>query len=210
MSSILELIGASSSIGRSLGGILVVVLTLAVPSHVASAQDRDRQRDDRDRDAVASTRLDPGMTIPVRATETIDARRTDYRVFNGVIDRDLRGDNGRVAIPRGSTVELMVRSSRPDEMVLDLESVSVNGRRYAVRTDPQQVVGTAGGHDIIGSIVGAIKGGRARGESVRVPGGSVINFRLERPLDVGVADLGVNRNGHHYHDYYGRGGRGGN
>jgi hypothetical protein len=206
MSSILELIGTSSSTGRNLGAALAVVAALVVPSHIVSAQDRDRQRDDRDRDAVAVTRLDPGMNIPVRATETIDASRTDYQVFSGVVERDLRGDNGRLAIPRGSTVELIARNSGRNEMVLDLESISVNGQRYAVRTDPRQMVGTAGGRDIIGSIVGAIKGGRARGESVQVPRGSVIDFRLDRPLDVGVADLGVNRNGHHYHDYYGRGG----
>lgn len=209
MSSIFELIGGSSASGKNLGGVLAVVVALLVPSYVVSAQDRDRQRGDRDRDA-AMTRLDPGITIPVRATEAIDARRTDYQVFSGVVDRDIRGDNGRLAIPRGSTVELIARNSGRNEMVLDLESISVNGQRYAIKTDPQQVVGTGGGHDIIGSIVGAIKGGRARGDSVRVPGGSVINFRLDRPLDVGVADLGVNRNGHHYHDYYGRGGRGGN
>lgn len=210
MSSILDLICASSRIHSRIVG-LAVVLALGLSSQLVFAQDtRDRQRDYRDRNAVALTRLDPGMTIPVRVNETIAATRTDYRVYKGVIDQDVRGDNGRLALPRGSTVELIVRNPRPDEMVLDLESISVNGQRYAVKTDPQQVVGTAGGHDFIGSIVGAIRGGRARGETVRVPRGTVMGFRLERPLDVGVADLGVNRNGHHYHDYYGRGGRGGN
>ncbi|HEY2431033.1 MAG TPA: hypothetical protein VGI12_00060 [Vicinamibacterales bacterium] len=158
---------------------------------------------------MAITRLDPGMTLPVRLTESVAATREDYRVFTAVVDRDVPGDNGRLALPRGSQVELIVRNSRPGEMLLDLESVSVNGQRYAVRTDPQRVVGTAGGRDFIGSIIGTIRGGSARGESVRVPRGTVMQFRLEQPLDVGVADRGVDRNGHHYHDYYGRG-RGGN
>jgi hypothetical protein len=148
------------------------------------------------------------MTLPVRLIDSVDATRQDYRVFNAVVDRDVRGDDGRLAIPRGSQVELIARNGRPGEMQLDLESISVNGQRYAVRTDPKEVVGTAGRNDIIGSIVGAIRGGRPGGESIHVPRGTVMEFRLERPLEVGVADLGTDRNGHHYHDYYGRG-RGG-
>jgi hypothetical protein len=31
----------------------------------------------------------------------------------------------------------------------------------------------------------------------------VVTFRLERPLDMGVADRGLTRDGRHYHDYYG-------
>ena len=86
-----------------------------------------------------------------------------------------------------------------------MESVTVNGQRYAVQTDPNQVVGTAGSDSIIGSIIGGIRGGRVRGRDVRIPRDQVMTFRLERPLDVGVDDRGVTRDGYHYHDYYGRG-----
>lgn len=190
-----------------------LMIALALSAGTAAAQgDRDRYGDrdrDRDRDR-AVTRLDPGMSIPIRTSEAIDVRRTDeYRVFTGVVVRDVRGDDGRLAIPRGSTAELMVKEARPGEAVLDLESITVNGQRYAVRTD-EQAVGTVGRSrpDILGSIVGTITRGEARGREVRVPSNTPVNFRLERPLDVGVADIGVDRNGHHYHDYYGRG-RGG-
>jgi len=104
---------------------------------------------------------------------------------------------------------VIARDARPGELVIDLESISVDRQRFAVKANSQDVVGTSGRHDIVGSIIGAIRGGRARGETVRVPRDSVISFRLERPLDIGVPDRGVNRNGIHYHDYDGRGGRGG-
>jgi hypothetical protein len=146
------------------------------------------------------------MTISVRTNEAIDANRTDNRIYTGIVAQDVLGRDRRVAIPRGSTVELMVRPSRNNnELILDMESVMVNGQRYAVQTDPNQVVGTAGSDNIIGSIIGGIRGGRVRGRDVRIPRDQVMTFRLQRPLDVGVPDRGVTRDGYHYHDYYGRG-----
>lgn len=58
------------------------------------------------------TRLLPGTTITVRPNESIDAERKDNRIYTGVVDQDVRGDNGQVAVPRGSTVELIVRVER--------------------------------------------------------------------------------------------------
>ena len=55
---------------------------------------------------------------------------------------------------------------------------------------------------LVGAIVGAIQGGEARGRTVRIPRDSVLTFRITRPLEMGVADRGVMRNGRHYHDYY--------
>src|SRR5438105_1310911 len=81
-----------------MAGLLALCL-----SSVASAQGG------RNWDGRRFTRLDPGMTINVRTIEPIDAARTDYRVYNGIVDRDVRGDDGRLAIPRGSSVELIVR-----------------------------------------------------------------------------------------------------
>ena len=185
-----------------------VVLALALSPISSFAQgDRDRYAD-RDHDRGV-TRLEPGLSISVRTNEPIDARQVDYRVFTASVERDVRGDDGRLAIPRGSTAELMVKDSRSGEMILDLESVTVNGQRYAIRTNTE-AVGTVGPprSDIIGSIVGVITRGDARGREVRVPRNTPVTFRLERPLDVGVADRGQDRDGHHYHDYYGRG-RGG-
>ena len=96
-------------------------------------------------------------------------------------------------------------SQRDSDLVLDLESVTVNGQRYALQADPQQLEGRD--RSLVGSIIGSIPGVDVRGRAVRFPRGSVMGFRLDRPLNMGVADRGVTRDGNHYHDYYGRGGR---
>ena len=163
-----------------------------------SAQDHDR-RGDRDRGRL--TRLEPGTVIAVRTNEGIDVERTDHRIFRGFVDQDVRGDNGRLAIPRGSAVELIVRVARDNDLMLDLESVLVNGQRYAVQTEPNRVESQRD-NSFVGAIVGAINGGEARGRAVRIPRDSVVTFRLGQPLVMGVADRGIDRDGYHYHDYY--------
>jgi hypothetical protein len=167
-------------------------------SSVTWAQDR---YGDRDRVRVEYTRVEPGTIIPVRTNEFIDVETQDYRTYTGIVDRDVRGDNGRLAIPRGSTVELMVRVSRDNDLILDLESVTVNGQRYAIRTDATRVESQRD-NSLVGAIVGAINGGEYRGRTVRIPRDSVVTFRIQRPLDVGVEDRGIMRDGRHYHDWY--------
>jgi len=147
------------------------------------------------------TRLEPGVVIPVRMNETIDVERKDNRVYYGTVDQDVRGENGRIAIPRGSNAELMVRVAPDNDLILDLESVVVNGQRYAMRADPNRVESQRD-NSLVGAIVGAVSGGQVRGRAVRIPRQSVVTFRLDRPLDLGVADRGVTRDGHHYHDWY--------
>lgn len=121
-------------------------------------------------------RVPTGAEIVVRTNETIDAKRpSDSRIYSAVVDRDVTDTSGRVVIPRGSDAELIMRDSSDDEIVLDLESVNVNGRRYTVDTSAQTMasgderkegVGAnqrtgkyVGGGAVIGSIIGAIAGG---------------------------------------------------
>jgi len=178
-------------------GSLALIGALCI-APTGTAQDRrDRDYDDHDR----ITRLLPGTNIPVRVNDTIDVERRDNRVYTGTVDRDVRGDDGRLAIPRGSQVEMIVRVMRDNDLVLDLESVSVHGRRYAIRTDRNRVESQSD-NSLLGSIVGAINGGQAQGRAVRIPRDSVLSFRIQTPLDVDVPDRGVDREGRHYHDYY--------
>jgi len=109
---------------RYIGTVAVSALLIAAG---ASAQDRDRDRDrDRDNDRYWDnqnnryTQLVPGTVITVRPTEAIDVERKDYRVYTGIVDQDIRGGNGRLAIPRGSTAELIVRVQRDNDLILDL------------------------------------------------------------------------------------------
>ncbi|MEO8595166.1 MAG: hypothetical protein ABI759_17735 [Candidatus Solibacter sp.] len=170
----------------------------------AFAQDRDRMRDPDYWDTANNryTRLVPGTVISVRPNEAIDVERKDNRVYTAIVDQDVRGSNGKLAIPRGSTVELMVRVAADNDLILDLESVNVKGQRYAIKTDATRVDSVQPG--LIGAIVGAVNGGEVRGRSVRIPRNTALTFRVDRPLEMGVADRGVDREGRHYHDWYDR------
>ena len=180
-------------------GLMLLLPLLYISS--ARAQDRDRDRDfDRNNDRV--TTIVPGTVIPVRLDQTIDVDRSDNRVFTGMVDQDVRGDDGHLAIPRGSRVELMVRVARDNDLILDLDSVSVNGERYAVAAGPNRQEAEPD-YTLLGSIVGAVTG--AQGRTIRIPRDSVVTFRVSRPMDMGVADRGVDREGIHYHDWHGYG-----
>ncbi len=178
--------------------------------------------------------VDSGVTLVVRTNETIKAKKNDGRVYSGIVDQNVQDQNGNLAIPRGSEAELMVRRTGDKELLLDLESLTVNGRRYAVVANPTDIgsgrrdgVGGnrrtgkfVGGGAVLGTIIGAIAGGGkgaaigaasgaavgagtqtlTRGESVRVPAESILTFRLERPLQVGIVDDGYSRGKHHYHN----------
>jgi hypothetical protein len=174
-------------------GLAGALLTLP-----AMAQNRERYAD---RDRRDLTRIETGTLIPVRTNETIDTDRRDYQVYRGIVDQDVRGDDGQLAIPRGATVEMIVRRQRDNDLIIDLESVRVMGERYAIRTDVKRVDSDAGG--LVGAIAGVITGD-TRGPRIRIPRDSLLTFRVQRPLDMGVVDRGVDREGRHYHDYYGR------
>jgi DUF3011 family protein len=123
------------------------------------------------RDFGRYTVLAPGTVISVRTNEYIRADNADYRVFSGTVDQDVRGTDGRLAIPRGSSVELIARRARDNDLILDLDSVTVNGQRYSIDTDTQRIESREGlganrrtgqyigGGAILGSIIGAIAGG---------------------------------------------------
>lgn len=168
----------------SMVGAGILLAFCAIPR--ATAQDRDRDRD-WDREHERFTRIASGMSVPVRLTESIDTdRRDDRRIYHAVVAEDIRGENGRLAIPRGAEAELMVRVARDNDLVLDLEAINVNGQRYGIRSDPNRVESNRD-DSLVGSIVGAISGGQVRGRAVRIQRDTVLNFRLERPLEIGVS-----------------------
>ena len=190
---------------RTIQTITVAIAMVFLGSLVSSAiaQDRDRDRDRYDRDREHLTRLEPGTIIAVRNNESIDVERKDNRVYRGIVDQDVRGENGRLAIPRGSEAEMIVRVAPDNDLFIDIESVMVNGQRFGIETDPNRQESERD-NSLVGNILGAIQGGEVRGRAVRIPRDSVLTFRLARPMVIGVPDRGEDRDGYHYHDWYGR------
>ena len=142
-------------------------------------------REWREEDRV--TRIEPGTVIPIRTNETIRANRVDGRIFTGVAAENVMGSDGHLAIPRGSSVELIVRVASDRDLIIDLESVVVNGRRYAVDATANRIESNNGGGNrrtgeylgggaVLGAIIGAIAGGgkgAAIGAGAGAAGGAV-------------------------------------
>lgn len=116
--------------------------------------------------------LPTGTQIRVRTLDPIDTRvPSDRRIYNGTIADDVIGNDGRVVIPRGANAEMMVSNVGSREVAVDLESVTVDGRRYMVSAEDytrtrRQGIGEngrtakyVGGGALLGTILGAVAGG---------------------------------------------------
>jgi hypothetical protein len=133
-------------------------------------------------------RVPAGTDVTVRTNETIGLKdASDGRIYTGVVDRDVLDSSGRVAIPRGSNAELIVRNINSNERAVDLESITVGGNRYVVAAtgadqptaSEKEGVGKnkrtakyVGGGAVIGSIIGAIAGGGKGAAIGAVAGGA--------------------------------------
>ena len=214
-------------IGKTLGGV-AMVWTLGLGQ--ASAQSWQPLQ-----------YIEPGTSVQVRTTQSIDQSTMDGRVFTGVVDADVRDANGRLALIKGATAELVVRTGPENELYLDLDSITVNGQRYAVDAtrhpvpkggidiknsgigNNEETVKNVGGGALLGTIIGAIAGGGkgaavgaaagaavgagvqvlTHGKRVNVPAETLLTYRLQSGLDLGVKDTGYDRDGNHYHRYSG-------
>lgn len=126
------------------------------------------------------TRVLPvGTELPVRNEETIDsANAVEGQIYAAEIAGDVRDAEGAVVIPRGSNAQIVIRSATKgsrfrgaSDLVLDLQSVSIEGQRYQLSTTDlvekgHSGIGTnkrtgefMGGGAAVGAIIGAIAGG---------------------------------------------------
>jgi hypothetical protein len=123
--------------------------------------------------------LPAGSEISVRTNETIDSgTAAEGQTFDAEVTRDARDVDGDVVIPRGCTARLVIRSASKggrfrgtSDLVLDLQSVTINGRQYTVDVADISQKGKsgvganrrtaeyAGGGAALGAIIGAIAGG---------------------------------------------------
>ena len=133
--------------------------------------------------------LPVGTRISVRNEETIDsAKAVEGQTFPAEVTRDVKDRDGNVVIPRGSNTRIVIRSASKgghfrgtSDLVLDLQTVSIDGREYELNTENlaergRQGVGVnkrtgefAGGGAALGAIIGAIAGG---GKGAAIGGGS--------------------------------------
>jgi hypothetical protein len=148
-----------------------------------------------------------GTELVVRTVEVIDSRNAGAdQSFSAVVEQDVTNASGRVIIPERSSAQLIIRevssggATGSPEMVLDIRSITVDGRRYVVGTkdlpiDSDSGIGknrrtaeTIGGGAALGAIIGAIAGGgkgAAIGVLVGAAGGAGAQV-LTRGRDVRV------------------------
>jgi hypothetical protein len=138
--------------------------------------------------------LPRGTELVVRTNETIDSKTAaENQTFSAELDQDVVGGSGRVVVPKGSPAQLIIRSASSGgvtgspEMVLDIQSITVAGRRYLISTADlkeksdsgiganKRTAEMIGGGAVIGTIIGAVVGhgkGAAIGAAVGAAGGA--------------------------------------
>jgi hypothetical protein len=131
--------------------------------------------------AVTTTtyELASGTRISVRTEETIDSSRAaEGQTFAAEVTQDVRDAEGSVVVPNGANAQIVIKSAsaggrftKASDLILDLATVSVDGRRYELSTRDlaergQQGIGKnkrtgefAGTGAAIGAIIGAVAGG---------------------------------------------------
>jgi hypothetical protein len=138
------------------------------------SDNRNQENRDYGQSRMERVVLPVGTEVAVRTNERIDSRDVvEGQTFSAQIEEDIRDTDGSVAIPRGSDVRLVTRRVEVNgDITLDVDSISVAGRRYRVSTSDEElqnrrdgVGGNArtgkyvGGGAVLGAIIGAIAGG---------------------------------------------------
>ena len=151
------------------------------PGVPADADDHSHDNHQHAAEAAITTKtfeLPAGTQISVRTEETIDSgRAAEGQVYAAEVTRDARDAAGDVVIPRHSNAQIVIRSASKgghfhgaSDLVLDLGSVSIDGRRYELSTRNlverghngvganKRTAEFAGGGALVGGIIGAIAG----------------------------------------------------
>jgi hypothetical protein len=137
-----------------------------------------------------------GTEIQIRTNETIDSdNASPGQLFPAEVTEAVDDLSGGIGIPAHSSAKLLILSmssgnvSSPD-LVLDLDSVTINGRVHRVYTselkesngkgvgENKRTAEMLGGGAAIGSLVGAIFGG-GRGAAIGAGGGTGGGFLTE-------------------------------
>ena len=92
-----------------------------------------------------------GTELVVRTVETIDSRNAGAdQTFSAVVEQKVTNASGGVIVPERSSAQLMIRqmssggATGGPEMALDIQSITVDGRRYMVSTKDLTLEATPG------------------------------------------------------------------
>lgn len=120
-----------------------------------------------------------GTKVSIRTEDTIDSSTAaEGQTYPAEVTENVVDANGEVVIPHGSDAKIVIRSASKggrirgaSDLVLDLQSISVEGQEYRVSTTNLQQSGKqglgankrtaeyTGGGAALGAIIGAIAGG---------------------------------------------------
>jgi hypothetical protein len=170
-------------------------------------------------EALSSHRLEApaGTELTVRTVETIDSRYAGPdQIFSAIFEQDVFGDSKGVLIPEGASAQLLIRhmtsggTTGSPVMVLDIQSIAIDGRRYLASTADMRLesgngIGQSkrkaeanGGGAALGTVIGATAGAAVgvlvgaageerapvltRGHDVQVPSETILKFRLDKAV----------------------------
>ena len=123
--------------------------------------------------------LPVGAEVSVRTNEPIDSSTAaEGQTFDAQVTRTIKDSDGDVVIPKGAPARIIIKSATKggkfrgqSDLVLDLQSVVINGRSHQIETADLAQKGKAGvgantrtaehvgGGAALGAIIGAIAGG---------------------------------------------------
>jgi hypothetical protein len=138
--------------------------------------------------------LPAGTQLVILTNEAIDSKTAaSNQLYSAQVDQDIIDSSNELIVPKGSPAQLIIRTissggvTGSPEITLDIQSITVNGRRYNVTTTDLREKGKGGigankrtaemvgGGAVIGTIIGAIVGhgkGAAIGAAVGATGGA--------------------------------------
>lgn len=151
----------------------------ATPKRRASDSARERHHPTQAEIHTKTYVLAAGTQVPVRTEDAINsATAVEGQTYAADVTDDVLDANGDVVLPRGSNAQIVIRSASKggrirgaSDLVLDLQSISVEGQQYTISTTDvkqsgKQGVGAnkrtaeyTGGGAALGAIIGAIAGG---------------------------------------------------
>lgn len=125
--------------------------------------------------AGAPNTIPAGTQLDVRTNEAIHSSKGEGKAYNAQIETDVIGSDGKVLLPKGSPVELVVMETREKGGIrgaglrLGMRSVTVSGKTYLVISEEverstglgrnRETTEKVGGGAALGTVIGAAAGG---------------------------------------------------